>query len=90
MAKDARGITIKVGDEIFFNGCTCTVVSIKESGLVSSSAIVGNKAVAQAIPGVVEVSMKINYIAGQPITNLLVLGCPKDIDIIEAKRNSQA
>jgi len=90
MPKDARGITIKVGDEIYFNGCTCTVEAIKENNLVGSTSIVDGKTVARAIPSVIEVSMKVHYETGKFINNLLVLGCPKDVDLQEAKNRSQA
>lgn len=90
MPKDARNITIKEGDEIYFNGCTCTVESIKESGLVGATALHQNKTQAHSIPGVIKVTMMISYNVGQPINNALVLGTPKDIDLLESKRRSQA
>lgn len=85
MPKDARGITIKEGDEIYYNGSVITVTGIKESGLVGASAIVGGKSVAQPLPSIIEGDIVISYDARAPISNVLILGKPKDVDLLEQK-----
>lgn len=78
MAKDLRGLDIKVGDKIFVNGMQAEVIDLSEGGLIGANTPLRKQVQGMVLPGKLTVKLDFSFEVGKPVGCYILKPDPSD------------